>query len=145
MNFRKLWKILQITPEDYFLKSEGKLTEKEIRDIQNVIRNMQKEGKNANQIILYLQEYNQKLAEKYRAERVFYTELKRLDTKQVETAGKYLELEEYRVILSPHACELCRSKTQNGKKIFTEEDFKKEGYGHVPPFHVNCYCTLIPV
>ena len=145
MTFTKLWKILQITPEDYFIKSEGKLSEKEIHDIQEVIRSMQEKGKSASIIIKYLQDHNKKIAEKYQSERVFYTELKRLDTQQVKTAGKYLDLDQYKVILSPHACEICRKKTDNGKKIFTAKDLAKSGYGQFVPWHPNCYCVAVPV
>lgn len=136
---------MRITPEDYFLKSKNKLTEKELRDIQNTIRDMQKRGSNASSIIKYLQDHNAKLTEKYKAERAFYTELKRLDTQQVKTSGKYLDLDQYKVILSPHACEECVDKTENGRKIFKSSDLKKTGYGHYPPFHPNCYCVLIPI
>ncbi len=144
ISFRKMWSILNISPEDFFLKSSDKLSEKELREIQNVIRDMQKKGMNASKIIKYLQNHNDKLRDKNKAERAFWTELKRLDTKQVSTSGKYLDLDKYRVILSPHACEVCRKKTNDGRKIFKSSDLEKDGYGHIPPFHPNCYCVLIP-
>ncbi len=136
---------MNITSEDFFLKSADKLSEKEIRDIQNTIRDMQNKGANASKIIKYLQDHNDKLKDKYKAERAFWTELKRLDTKQVKVSGNYLDIDKYKVLLSPHACPMCREKTNDGRRIFKSSDFKKAGYGHVPPFHPNCFCVLIPV
>lgn len=136
---------MYISSDDLFMKSEEKLTEKEIRGVQNVIRDMQKKGANASRIIKYLQDHNTKLADRYKAERAFFTELKRLDTQQVKASATYLDLDEYKVILSPHACSICRKKTQEGNRIFKSSDLRKTGYGHYPPFHPNCYCVLIPV
>lgn len=144
MQFSDFWKLFKKVEGEYLMKSSDKLTKNELVEVQRTIRAMQEKGMNANKIIRYLQDHNKKLAERYKAERAFYTELKRLDTREVKDAGEYLELHKYRVILSPSACQVCRKKTDNGRRIFTEKDLKKDGYGHYPPFHPNCYCILIP-
>ncbi len=143
MLFSTYWKLLKKTEDEYLVKSSDKLTKRELMDMQNLISEMRKKGKNANAIIKYLQNHNSKLSERYKAERAFFTEVKRNDTKEVYLASEYLDIDEFRVLLSPNACEHCRKKTENGRKTFKSSEVKK-GEGHVPPFHPNCYCVLIP-
>ena len=146
MKFKDFWKTLnEDNIGEYLIKSGDKLSREEIVKVQEIIRDMQSKGKNASTIIKYLQNFNHKLADKYKAERAFYTELKRLDTHEVRESGANLAMEEFRVLLSPHACPICVKKTNDGKKIFKSSDLKKAGYGHYPPFHPNCYCVLVPV
>lgn len=143
MKFTDFWKFNQTTEDEILMKSSDKLNKSELLEIQQSIHKLQKRGYNANKIIKYLQNHNTKLAEKYKAERVFWTELKSMDTNLVIDAGKELDVHKYRVILSPHACPLCVKKTDDGKKTFTSRDFNKSGFGHYPPFHANCYCILV--
>ena len=67
-----------------------------------------------------------------------------MDTKVVAEAAEELGVTKYRVVLSPSACPECEKKTAGGSKKFSNDDMKKSGYGHVPPFHPNCYCVLLP-
>lgn len=144
MNFRDYWALIKKTEGEILIKSDSKLSKAELIDIQKTIFELQKKGYNATKIIKYLQDHNAKLAEKSRAARAFWTELKRMDTEEVKESGKILDLDEYKVILSPHACPVCRKKTRNGAKVFTGKELNKTGYGHYPPFHPYCYCVLIP-
>ena len=143
MNFKTFWKSI-LNNEEIVLKSDGKLSKSELTEIQSIIHRMQKQGKNANTIIKYLQDHNSKLVEQYKAARVFWTEVKREDTADVATAADELDLEEFKVILSPHACPICVGKTRNGTKVFKTSEITKAGYGHAPPFHPNCYCIILP-
>jgi hypothetical protein len=144
MKFKEYYKsIVYGEGNEYFWKSEA-LTEKEITDIQKYIYDLQQKGLPSAKIIKQLQSYNSKLKEKYKAERAYFTEIKRNESLVVGDAGENLELTKYRVLLSPHACPICMQKTQGGKKIFKNTDFQKDGYGYVPPFHPNCYCSIIP-
>lgn len=143
MNFQDYWR-MSTFEGDVLRKSSNRLSKSELKEIQETIHEMQKKGLNANKIIKYLQDHNAKLAERYKAERAFYTEVKRMDTDTVKEAGEELDVEKYQVLLSPHACQVCKQKTQNGQKTFTKTDLEKSGYGHYPPFHPNCYCVLIP-
>lgn len=145
MKFKDYWTLIQKTESDILIKSSTKLTKAELIGIQNTIHELQEKGYNADKIIKYLQEHNKKLSEKYKAERAFFTELKRLDTDEVKDSAEYLDLEEYEVILSPNACPICRKKTNNGNKVFNHKEISKDGFGHAPPFHPNCYCILIPI
>lgn len=148
MRFNFFWKLFNSdwTEHDYLIKSsQDKLTPQELKKIQEIIHKMQQEGASATKIIEYLQGWNEKLQDKYKAQRAFWTELKRLDTTQVKDSGHTLDLDEYKVLLSPNACPLCRQKTRDGSKVFKSSDLAKDGFGHVPPFHPNCYCVLIPI
>ncbi len=63
----------------------------------------------------------------------------------VDLAGD-LGFKNYKVVLSPSACAVCRRKTNNGAKVFGEaEVMQKAGeYGKFVPFHPNCYCVAVP-
>lgn len=123
---------------------KSKLTKAEIDDIREAIGGLQKRGYPSSKIITALQKFNPKLKERWKAERVYWTESKRIDTDVVAEAGDDLGISEYKVILSPNACKTCRQKTDGGRKVFKQADIEKAGYGHQPPFHPNCYCILIP-
>ena len=143
MNFKTFWKSV-LNNEEIILKSSDRLTKGELIDVQNTIHKLQGQGKSASSIIKYLQDHNKKLVEKYKAERAFWTEVKRMDSEDIIDASEDLDLEEFKVILSPHACDICTKKTRNGTKVFKNSEITKDGYGHVPPFHPSCYCILIP-
>ena len=140
--FKNYYKSL-FEEDNEFYKSSA-LTDKEIVDCRKYIAELQKKDAPAKVIIEHLQHFNPKLMEKWRAERVYYTETKKQDSNVVGEAGQELEIKSYRVILSPHACDVCHQKSMNGTKVFKNSDITKGGYGHVPPFHPNCYCVLLP-
>lgn len=139
--FREFWKA-ENTGE-FFEKKES-LTKAEIAEIQAKIAELQKKGLPSSKIITALQNFNVKLSERWKAERAYWTETKVDDTDLVVNAGEDLGISKYKIILSPNPCPICVRKTNNGSKIFKSSDLKKSGYGHVPPFHPNCYCILIP-
>lgn len=141
--FKEMWAI-QYGSREEFSKSQA-LTKHELMEVQRTIASMQKRSLPAEKIIAALQKEQNKLREKWKAERAYYTEVKRQDTNKVGEAGEELDFDKYRVILSPHACKTCREKTENGRKMFKSSDLEKSGYGHIPPFHPNCYCILLPV
>lgn len=141
--FKKYWKLNNKLQNDYFIKSSNKaLTEKELKEIQQFIFELQQKGLPSSKIIAKLQEYNAKLTEKYRAERVFWTEVKRRESNQIAEAGENLELDEYRIILSPHACDKCKKISKNGNRIYTSKEIADAE--EIPPYHPNCYCILVP-
>lgn len=143
MNFKQFWK--NLVEEEYLIKSDEKaLTEQELVKATRYIAMQERKKVKADSVITGLQKLIPKLHERWRAERVYWTEVKRIQTAVVQEVGEDLELEEYRVLLSPDACDVCREKTQGGKKVFHQGDLTKDGYGHVPPFHPHCYCTIIP-
>ena len=141
-DFREMYKSLYLSEEEFYKSSA--LTEKEIVDVRRYIKAL--EGKKATSkiIISHLQKFNPKLKEMWKAERVYYTEIKRSDSKTIGELGNELEAKSYRVILSPSACIECEKKTNKGTKVFKSSDIQKAGYGFVPPFHPNCYCLLVP-
>jgi len=123
---------------------KSKLTKGEIVEVREKISQLQSRGLSSSKIISELQKMP-KLSERWKAERAYWTESKRDDSELVGDAGEDLGLTEYKVILSPSACPFCVKKTDNGSKIFKQTDIEKGGYGHIPPFHPNCYCITIPV
>jgi hypothetical protein len=142
MKFNDFWNI-QFGSQEIFTKSES-LTKKELVEVQQMIYELQQKGYNSSKIIKALQQVNKKLAEKWRAERTYWTEVKRQETDKIKEAGDALDIKEYYVILSPNACDICKKKSENGRKVFKGTDLQKDGYGHIPPFHPNCYCILVP-
>jgi hypothetical protein len=126
-----------------FEKAE-KLTKAELAEVRTFITELTKKGINSSTIIKRIQKQFPKLAEEYQASRVYWTETKREDTDVIAEAGEDLGIDKYRVILSPHPCQLCIDKTDNGRKIFTQKDIEKTGYGQFVPWHPNCYCVAIP-
>jgi hypothetical protein len=141
MNFKEFWK-LNIGEDGEFTKSADKLSKVELTEVQQIIHDMQKSGKNASKIIKYLQDHNHKLINKSSAERAYYTERKRMDTLDVIDAGESLDLTKYRVLLSPHACPVCVASFKG--KTFDHSELKKNGVDIIPR-HPNCYCCLIPI
>lgn len=140
--FKEFW--LANSGGELFEKKES-LTEPEIKKVQEKIAELQDKGLPSSKIIAALQKFNSKLSEKYRAEAAYWTEVKAQDTKIVGDIGDDLGISKYKVILSPNACKLCREKTDNGRKIFTQKDVEKSGYGQFVPWHPNCYCIAVPV
>ncbi len=140
--FHEFWKA---NAGGELFEKKGSLTKSEIVEIQNKIAELQKRGLPSSRIITALQKFNRKLSERWKAERAFWTEVKLDDTQTVGEAGDDIGISKYRVILSPNACKECRRKTTNGSKVFKNIDLQKSGYGHVPPFHPNCFCILIPL
>jgi hypothetical protein len=126
-----------------YSKEGEKLTRKEVVEVQDIVANLQAKGKSATSIIKYLQGWNGKLSEYWKAKRAFDTEQKRIDSQETIEAAGDLDISTFKAVLSPHACPICRRKTDNGTKIFDTKELTKSGYGHIPPFHPNCYCTLV--
>ena len=134
-NFKTFWKLSN---------DDKALTKTEIVEIQNKIRQLQKQGYPSGKIINILQKYNGKITERWKAERAYWTEVKAQDTLLVGDIGEELGITKYKVILSPNACRICIDKTDNGNKIFSTKDIEKTGYGQFVPWHPNCYCILVP-
>jgi SPP1 gp7 family putative phage head morphogenesis protein len=126
--------------ETEFYKSSA-LTEKELVSIRQYIKALEKQKAPSKTIILHLQKFNPKLKELWKAERVYYTEIKRADSEIVADAGEELKIKSYRAILSRNACEHC-VKALKGK-IFKANQLAKNGNPLIP-IHPNCYCVLIP-
>lgn len=142
-SFKEFWKSINSDSEEFY--KSASLTKAELRDIRNYISALKQKNAPSSKIINHLQKFTPKLNEKWKAERAYWTETKRMETQVIGEAGEDLGINDYRVILSPSACPICVKKTDNGTKKFTNTDIKKTGYGHVPSFHPNCYCVLIPV
>ena len=142
MKFSNYWKLAQATEEEYLIKSsKDNLTEDELLDVQKTISRLQKKGYSASRMIKYIQDHNKKLSERYKAERVYYTEIKGMETQEVIDAGSFLDIPEYRVLLSPNACKHCVEAFKG--KTFKQQDLQKGGTPIIP-HHPNCYCALVP-
>lgn len=140
--FTNYWKSLNSSYEEF--QKSSSLTIKELKEIRQYIKALQDKGAISKTIIGHLQKFNSKISELWKAERVYYTEIKRDNSQTVGEIGEELEIKSYRVVLSPHACGACHKSSNNGNKIFKTSDIQKAEYGVVPPFHPNCYCILLP-
>lgn len=140
MQFSNYWRAIN---GETFKKADLSVTE--LKKVQETIARLQKKGLPAYKIINSLQRSVKELSVPYKAKRAFWTELKRMDTEKVLDAGDELDIDKYRVILSPNACKICREKTESGKKIFTSAEVNKSGDGQFVPWHPNCFCIAVPV
>jgi hypothetical protein len=131
-------------PTEKFMKTDDKLSQEEIREVQKYIEKLQSQGQKATDIIKKLQNYNDKLSEYYKAKRAFETENKNAQSKEIINSASNLDINKFKVMLNPNACKTCRQKTENGRKIFTEKEITKSGFGMRPPFHPNCTCLILP-
>lgn len=138
--FKSFWK----TSKDQLFEKNMALTVSELTGVQDKIARLQAKGLPSSRIIDALQRFNPKLSDRYRAEAAYWTEVKRIDTEEVAELGDELGISKYKVVLSPSACRLCREKTNNGNKIFSQKEVQKTGYGQFVPWHPNCYCVAIP-
>ena len=121
---------------------KAKLSRDELTKAREIIREWQEKNRPAYDIIEYIQRGLK--IDKYRAERVYWTETKKNDRIATTQLGTEVGFTHYKAILSPSACPLCRKKTDNGNKIFTTKEVQKSGYGESIPFHPGCYCVLVP-
>lgn len=140
--FKEFWKAEH--GGELFEKA-GALTKAELAQVQGKIAELQKKGLPSSKIIASLQRFNGKLSEKWRAERAYWTEVKLDDREKVGEIGDDLGIAKYKIILSPNACKLCRMKSNGGRKVFSQKDMEKTGYGNFVPWHPNCYCIAIPI
>ncbi len=139
-NFRDYWKLQkgEMSVDEF---SDKRLTVPELKQVRDVIAQMQSKNLPSSKIIEALQHINKKLMEKWRAERAYFTEVKRDDTIAVAEASEELDVHKYRVVLSPNACDICVKKFSG--KIFKSNQIEKNGQPIIPA-HPNCYCILIP-
>lgn len=133
--FKNTWKQIFKTAE--LLEKAERLSMSEIAEVRRIIIELQGKEIPSSKIITRLQESNSKLSERWKAERAYWTEVKRDDTTIIGEASEEIDVTKFKVILPPHACKTCVTKTNNGNKIFKNTDIQKSGYGHVPPFHPN--------
>src|ERR1700742_1449815 len=108
MDFKDFWKI----NNGHVSFAKSKLTKSELQDVQETISRLQKKGLPSYKIITALQKRNSKLSERWKAERVYWTEVKHDDTEVVADLGEDIGFSEYKVILSPHACKTCIAKSE---------------------------------
>ncbi len=101
--FKEFWKVQN--GAEIFEKSDA-LTKAEVIAVQKKIEELQARGLPSSKIISALQKFNGKLSQKWRAERAYWTGVKKEDTKLVGEAGDDLGISKYKVILSPNACRI---------------------------------------
>ncbi len=137
--FAEKYKSLYKTDNEFYKSSA--LSEKELVEIRQYIKALQAQKATSKTIISHLQKFNSKIEPLWKAERVYYTEIKRTDSKVVAQAGDELEIKSYRAVLSPNACIECKKVLQG--KTFKSNMIIKNG-NPIIPVHPNCYCVLLP-
>jgi rubrerythrin len=153
-NFQEWWSLRQqrnqliaerdmLRTKSRVTKSE-KLSDSEITEARGLIAYYNKHRYTATQTIKALQRKFGKLSEEYKAARVYWTETKKDDVTATAELGKEIGFTKYKTVLSPSACPLCRKKSDNGNKIFSQKEIEKTAHGDFVPWHENCYCIVIP-
>lgn len=128
----------------FWKSSNDPLTEEELSKIRTIVRDLEGKKKTSSYIIAVLQRTFPKLSEKWRAERAYWTEVKAMESKEVESEAKELDLQKFIIIPSPNACDVCLKVSGKGKKVFTSKDLYYNGRD-IPPIHPNCFCVLLPI
>ena len=143
MDFKEFWKSHPfVIPR---LEKEEAMSDNELTEARALIALYNKKRKPAFLTIKALRRKFGKLATQSDAARVYWTETKKADVQATHELGKEIGFTKYRTILSPNACPLCRRKSENGTKIFSNADLAKSGYGEFVPWHPQCYCIVVPV
>ena len=135
-NFKQFWNI-----QTWFEKT--KLTAEELDEIRDNIQVLEAEGNISSAIIQYLQDNYPKLNERWKAERAYWTESKRIDSVDIKDNSKELGIKKFIIMPNTGACPLCRKVSGNGRKVFTRKELTFKGRG-IPPIHPNCYCIILP-
>jgi len=128
-----------------YIVEKSKLTDAQVRQVRSIITKMSEEGKMSSEIIAHLQNKFSKLSEKWKAERAFWTEKKRIDATDIKDKAEDLDFERFRILPNTGACPECIRFSNNGKKIFNSRaDMVYKGRP-APPIHPGCYCLVLPV
>jgi SPP1 gp7 family putative phage head morphogenesis protein len=122
--------------------NKAKLSESQLEEIRDVIDSKEREHIPSSKIIDSLQRTVPKAKKKWKAERIYSTESKRIESDDIIGSATKLGIKSYKVMPSPNACEMCLKLCGHGERIFKEEELTVKGR-RVPPFHPNCYCSLI--
>ena len=133
--FRTFW--------ETFNKTDDKLTQQQLGSVRNKIETWDKKHVKYSDKVKRLQRTTPKLQDEWKAERVVRTEDKRFESLDVKSDAGELGFTRFKIMLSNNPCQMCRDFTQNGTKIFTAKELKKNGRD-VPPIHPNDNCILLP-
>lgn len=117
-----------------FFKS--KLSGRELKTIRRKIENLEDKGIKPKKIVNVIEGQSKKLDEKWKAERVYRTETKRLETEKVVEAADKFNIKHFRVIVDKSACDNCKKLAG---KVFSQKDIEKAG---IVPHHPQCKCSV---
>jgi hypothetical protein len=134
MDFKRFWKT-----------TNAPLSETEVEELGNKIEQLEDKGTPASKIISWLQNHKpSKLGEKWKAERVWRTESKKIESSEIIDDAGEIGFTKFRISIAPDACELCRKLSGNGEKVFDASELVKDGVPIIP-HHPNCQCIIVPV
>lgn len=114
---------------------KARLSNRELKTIHRKIERLQDANIKPKKIIGVL-EGQTKLDEKWKAERVYRTEAKKIETEKILQASEKFKIKHFKVFVDKDACDNCRKLSG---KVFTQKDIEKAG---VVPHHVNCRCEV---
>jgi hypothetical protein len=142
MDFKGFWR-LQYT----FEKTLDRLSQVEIVSVREDISRWKSQGRVSSEIIKKLAKKYPKLAEKYKAERAYNTEVKSMATIDAKENAEIIGVKAFKVITGPNACQKCRDFADApnggiGRRIFKTDELRKNGRT-APPVHPNCYCMAV--
>ena len=117
----------------------AKLSSRELENVRASIEDKQDDGVKPKKIISSLQGSRKKLKEEWKAERVYRTEAKKIETDKVKAAAKKFGENKFKVLLNRSACEACKKFSNNEQRVFTAKEISEKKIPH----HPNCLCKVV--
>jgi len=130
--------------KDFWKNSSEPLTEEELGKVRGFIFRQEEAHVKSSVIIGKLQKLFPKLSEYYKAERAYWTEVKRIETEELKASAIDVGYTKFRILPSPGACESCLQLSNSGQKVFDKAELEKGGQA-ILPHHPNCRCVLHPI
>jgi SPP1 gp7 family putative phage head morphogenesis protein len=115
---------------------KARLSNRELKTIRGKIENLEDKGFRPKKIVNVVEGQSKKLNEKWKAERVYRTETKKIETEKILEASDKFKIKHFRVFVDKNACDNCKKLAG---KVFTAKDIEKAG---TVPHHPNCRCQV---
>jgi SPP1 gp7 family putative phage head morphogenesis protein len=116
---------------------KAKLSGRELKTIRGKIERLQDAGVKPKKIVGVVEGQSKKLDEKWKAERVYRTETKKLETEKVLEASNKFKIKHFKIFAEKGACESCR-KLEG--RVYSQKDIEKVG---TVPHHPQCRCSVV--
>lgn len=139
-SFKQFWKT-HFSGEPRVEKS---LSQTELKTIREFIKQSELEGRSTQSIIEWLRKRYTDNNLKWEAERIYWTESKRIERDSILQDAKALGITKFRIVPSPNACPVCLAFSDSGNRVFDRSNIIYKGHA-APPVHPNCNCLVVPL
>jgi len=116
---------------------KARLSQRELKTIRRKIENLEDKDISPKKIVNVVEGQSKKLDEKWKAERVYRTETKKIETEKILEASDKFKIKHFKIFAEKDACKNC--KALEGK-VFSQKDIEKAG---LVPHHPNCSCKIL--